>query len=98
MRTLAGQSVNTFYVIMCVFVGTIASCNYGSGPRNDYKGWPAYAGSIDGIRYSANDEININNVSELKVAWTYSSQDKDTGNRSQIQCNPIIINKTLYGV
>lgn len=63
----------------------------------DYSGWRAYAGSKDGIRYSSNDQINDENVSQLQVAWTYSSNDKDTGDRSQIQCNPIVIDGVLYG-
>ena len=73
------------------------SCKQSDSLKNDYSGWKAYAGSKDGIRYSSNDQINIGNVAQLKVAWTFSSQDKDTGNRSQIQCNPIVIDGMLYG-
>ncbi|WP_333864619.1 outer membrane protein assembly factor BamB family protein [Chitinophaga sp.] len=65
--------------------------------RKDYSGWPAYAGSKDGIRYSSNDQINTGNVSGLRVAWTYSSRDRDSANRTQNQCNPIVVNGTLYG-
>src|SRR5215510_698687 len=68
-----------------------------SSTKKDYTGWKTYAGSKDGIRYSSNDQINAGNVAQLKVAWTFSSQDKDTGNRSQIQCNPIVIDGKLYG-
>lgn len=64
---------------------------------NDYKSWPAYAGSKEGIRYSANDQIDTSNVSSLQVAWTYSTNDRDTGNRSQNQCNPIMVDGVLYG-
>ncbi len=65
--------------------------------ENDYTGWPAYSGSKDGLRYSSNDQINTGNVSQLKVAWTYSSNDKDQDNRSQNQCNPIMVDGVLYG-
>ncbi len=34
---------------------------------------------------------------QLKVAWTYHTEDVDTAAHSQIQCNPIIINGILYG-
>ncbi len=34
---------------------------------------------------------------ELEVAWTYASGDADSLNRSQIQCNPLIVAGTLYG-
>ncbi|RZK44659.1 MAG: hypothetical protein EOO61_03025 [Hymenobacter sp.] len=47
-------------------------------PEEKYMGWNTYAGSKDGSRYSANEKITPQNVASLKVAWTYSSQDKDT--------------------
>ena len=63
----------------------------------DYSGWRTYAGTKEGNRYSSNEEINLNNVSKLKVAWTYSTHDRDTGNLSQNQCNPIMVDGVLYG-
>ncbi|MBE7169461.1 MAG: PQQ-binding-like beta-propeller repeat protein [Williamsia sp.] len=62
-----------------------------------YQGWKTYAGSKDGLRYSSLDQINAGNVSQLQVAWTFSTHDKDTGNRSQNQCNPIVVDGILYG-
>ena len=62
-----------------------------------YSGWRTYAGSRDGNRYSSNTHINKDNVAQLQVAWTYSTHDKDPDNRSQIQCNPIVVNGVLYG-
>ncbi|MBS1507672.1 MAG: PQQ-binding-like beta-propeller repeat protein [Bacteroidetes bacterium] len=64
---------------------------------NDYSQWQTYAGTKDGNRYSSLDQITLKNVSQLKEAWTFSSNDKDPDNRSQNQCNPIIINGILYG-
>ena len=66
-----------------------------SGP--DYSGWRSYAGTKDGNRYSSNEQINLSNVSKLQVAWRWSSGDKDPGNRSQNQCNPVMIDGVLYG-
>lgn len=74
----------------------ICSCRNFS--LNPYHSWTAYAGGKDGTRYSANAQITVDNVAALQVAWTYSSGDKDTSNRSQNQCNPIVINGVLYGV
>lgn len=62
-----------------------------------YKGWENYAGTKDGMRYSSNEQINKNNVVSLEVAWSYSTHDKDSLNRSQNQCNPIVIDGVLYG-
>ena len=62
-----------------------------------YSGWTTYAGTKEGNRYSSNDQITTANVSQLKVAWVYSSKDKDSANRSQNQCNPIVVDGVLYG-
>ncbi|GAA4431096.1 hypothetical protein GCM10023188_18310 [Pontibacter saemangeumensis] len=62
-----------------------------------YSGWRTYAGSKDGNRYSTNTDINKENVQQLQVAWTYSTRDKDPDNRSQMQCNPIVVDGVLYG-
>lgn len=81
-----------FYAALCF------SCNQSHPSLPEaYQGWKTYAGSKDGIRYSSLDQINADNVSKLQVAWTYSSHDKDTGNHSQNQCNPIVVDGILYG-
>ena len=74
----------------------MSSCG-DSNHSADYTGWRTYAGSKDGIRYSSNDQINTGNVAQLQVAWSFSSKDKDPGNRTQNQCNPIVVDGILYG-
>jgi len=83
---------------LAVVLMGVYSCKNTPEPSQDYSGWSAYAGSKDGIRYSSNEQINVGNVAGLQVAWKYSSGDKDTANRTQNQCNPIMINGILYGV
>ena len=61
----------------------------------NYTEWRAYAGSVEGNRYSSNDQINASNVANLQVAWTWSSGDKDPENRSQNQCNPLMVEGVL---
>ena len=76
---------------------SFVSCNKSTSDKKDYSGWTAYAGSKEGIRYSSNDEITPGNVSQLQIAWTYSSNDKDPDNRSQNQCNPIMVDGIVFG-
>lgn len=79
---------------------TIAYCsckNKPATPATAYSGWQTYAGTKEGNRYSSNEEINLDNVKQLKVAWIFSTKDKDTANRSQNQCNPIVVDGVLYG-
>jgi quinoprotein glucose dehydrogenase len=51
-------------------------------------------GGVDNIRYSPLAQINRDNVSRLKVAWTYDSHDAFKG--SEMQSNPIVVDGVLY--
>lgn len=84
-----------FLAAICLAAFHVIACN--EGANEDYSGWQTYAGTQDGIRYSSLDQITTANVSQLRVAWTFSSHDADTGNRTQNQCNPIMVDGVLYG-
>jgi len=90
------NSNNNYLLLLSVILILATSCQPNS-THQEHSGWPAYAGSKEGNRYSSNSQINLSNVAKLKVVWTYSSGDKDPDNRSQNQCNPIVINGVLYG-
>jgi quinoprotein glucose dehydrogenase len=65
-------------------------------PRADaYRTWSAYLGDAGRNQYSVLDQIDTTNVHRLEVAWTYRTGD--AGERTQIQCNPLVIDGTLYG-
>jgi quinoprotein glucose dehydrogenase len=59
--------------------------------------WPTYLGDNASSHFSDLKQINRKNVRELQPAWTYHTGDARKDNRSQIQCNPIIIDGVLYG-
>ncbi|HEX6891318.1 MAG TPA: PQQ-binding-like beta-propeller repeat protein [Chryseolinea sp.] len=61
-----------------------------------YSTWSVYRGDPGNAAYSSLDQINTNNVNQLELAWTYHTGDADEGNRSTIQCNPIIVNGRMY--
>jgi quinoprotein glucose dehydrogenase len=58
--------------------------------------WNMYRGDAASTAFSSLDQITRDNVHHLEVAWTYHTGDADSGNRSTIQCNPIIANGMLY--
>ncbi|QHV97916.1 outer membrane protein assembly factor BamB family protein [Spirosoma endbachense] len=60
---------------------------------NDNTNWSEYLGGPDRNHYSALSQITPDNVTKLKVAWTYAARDS-----GQIQTNPIIVDGVLYGV
>ena len=96
-KTNTALNFCTLIIAFASLCSGLISCRDSSTPSVDYSRWSTYAGSKDGIRYSSNEQINIENVSKLQVAWTYCSGDKDTANRTQIQCNPIMVDGILYG-
>lgn len=61
----------------------------------DYTDWSHYGGPEDASRYSSLVQITKENVPQLEVAWTYTTGDATE--RSQIQCQPIVVNGLLYG-
>lgn len=69
------------------------------GTQSTDQNWPEYNGNGARSHYSALNQITRDNVTQLKVAWTYASGGADTiRNRTQMQCNPIVIDGILYGV
>ncbi|RMH60065.1 MAG: pyrroloquinoline quinone-dependent dehydrogenase [Bacteroidetes bacterium] len=63
----------------------------------DLTGWTTYGGDAGSHQYSTLDQITPANVHRLEVAWTYHTGDARADDRSQIQCNPLIVDGTLYG-
>ena len=70
----------------------ISSC---SGEKD--INWPVYLGDYASSHFVTASEINRQNVSSLQVAWTFDGGESDPNNRSQIQCNPLVVDGVLYG-
>ncbi|MCC5932322.1 MAG: PQQ-binding-like beta-propeller repeat protein [Cyclobacteriaceae bacterium] len=92
----------TRYKLMLLFVnsmiaGLLFSCTDKAGfiveSGND---WPVYLGGKNSAQYSPLKQINRENVHQLKSVWEFKTGDFEP-NRTQIQCNPIIIDGILYG-
>lgn len=78
-------------VLMC------QSCMQSKTSVVENQDWDHYLGDASTNQYSPLDQINVSNASQLEIAWTYSSDDRDEDNRTQIQCNPLVIDGILYG-
>ncbi|MGK7395645.1 MAG: outer membrane protein assembly factor BamB family protein [Candidatus Cyclobacteriaceae bacterium M3_2C_046] len=82
-----------------VFVFAFLACQQ-EAPREtpmDNYNWDSYLGGIERDQYAPLDQINRNNVHQLKVAWEYASENGDSSRMGQIQNNPLIIDGVLYG-
>lgn len=60
--------------------------------REAYLTWHRSHGDNGGTRYSALDQINRGNITNLQVAWVYHSRDGS----NNIQCNPIIVQGVMF--
>src|SRR5687767_3541734 len=56
--------------------------------------WPNPGNDKGGQRYSTLDQINRENVGQLKVAWTYHTKDSAEG--TTIECTPLVIEGVAY--
>lgn len=65
-----------------------------SSNSDQFTNWDSYLGDQARTHYSSLDQINLDNVNQLEVAWTYHSGDTDEN--SYVQCNPLIIDGVLY--
>jgi quinoprotein glucose dehydrogenase len=61
------------------------------------RDWPVYLGDKASSHFSTLKQINTRNVYRLEVAWTHHAGDGRKDDRSQIQCNPLVIDGVLYG-
>ncbi len=59
--------------------------------------WPVYLGDKASSHYSTLKQLTPRNVAKLEVAWTFHAGGADKNNRSQIQCNPLVVDGVLYG-
>ena len=62
--------------------------------------WPYYGHDAGGMRYSPLTQINRDNVSTLKVAWTFHTGDISEASgrrkRSGFETTPLLVDGTLY--
>ncbi|HVG16811.1 MAG TPA: PQQ-binding-like beta-propeller repeat protein [Chitinophagaceae bacterium] len=96
-------------LLLVVLAGSIGCNTPETGDESIFKktialntpstGWVEYNGDGSRSHYSTLTQVSKENVTNLKVAWTYSSVGRDSVLKgTQMQCNPVIIDGILYGV
>ncbi|MCY4171799.1 MAG: PQQ-binding-like beta-propeller repeat protein [Bacteroidetes bacterium] len=95
------QSVPIYrhYYSIVLLIVAICGCRSDNSPDNSIESltdWSVYLGDAASSQYSTLSQINRENVDQLALAWSYRTGDGDTTGRTQIQCNPIIVDSILY--
>ncbi len=79
-------------LIGLALAGLAAAQSPAGQPAPDaYRGWAAYGGGPEQIRYSSLAQITPRNVAQLEVAWTF-----DSGEAGDLQTQPVVVNGLLY--
>lgn len=68
-------------------------------PASEQKNWEAYGNTHGGSRFAALDQINVDNVKDLKVAWTYRTGDTPISpgnNGAEDQQTPLQVGDKLF--
>ena len=55
--------------------------------------WPVYGGAPENSHYSPLAQINRENVAQLKMAWSFDTQEE-----GGLQTSPIVVHGVLYGI
>ena len=58
---------------------------------NETDNWMTYSGTYRSERYSALDQINKDNVDDLKVIWAYQMQPATNAGNGLVETTPIVL-------
>lgn len=84
----------TLFIIVSICLVSLSEPAGRGVPGSGYRNWEVYGGEPGGTHYSALTQINRENVRELRLAWQFDSGDEFRD--SELECNPIIVGRTLY--
>jgi quinoprotein glucose dehydrogenase len=90
IRVVTVLSAGVLFTVMGMGPSARSATHPAAGAARDAD-WPAYNGGVDGDHYSALAQINRSNVAQLKVAWRF-----DTGEKGNLETNPLIVGHVLY--
>ncbi len=97
-------SLSTRYLLLISIFGSLiyTGCRVyptlvSQKPAHINRMWSIYKADNAGTAYSAIDQLNLANVSQLQVAWTHKFNDAPEGSRgANSESNPIIIDGLMY--
>ncbi len=85
--------------LLSTVVGVAFFCLLGS-PRAWPQEWRSYGNDSGGMRYSSLDQINKENIKDLKIAWVHDtgefSDGKELPTMSAFETTPLLVDGVLY--
>src|ERR1700678_1537015 len=92
-------------MVLSIGASGLLLCACSNGPPPPGNGdaaadWPIVGGNRSAQRYSELGDINKDNVSRLRLVWTYHSGDASKGNKQHggtaLEVTPIMVGDSLY--
>ena len=77
-------------------VATLATSAAANAQAPQDVDWPGVGNDPGCMRYSTLDQINRENVHQLKPAWTYHTGELRDGDGKTIECTPIVVDGVMY--
>ncbi len=84
---------------MCRYLNCLLLCfSSALSYAGEHSDWTHYGGSQHGMQYSSLEQINTDNVAQLKPAWIHRTGETGQGavQPFTFQANPILVNGRLY--
>ena len=96
MKFLANLTRNS--VIWMCMLGCIGLQSAENSGVSDSSEWPTYRGNTSGTGYSPLEQITLDNVNNLEVAWTYSlrNDSSQSAREPNSQATPVVIDGVMF--
>jgi quinoprotein glucose dehydrogenase len=83
--------------MLTLVAGAIGTSAIVSGQMGITNGeWPHWGGDLGSSKYSALDQINRDNVKNLRVAWRWKSENFGPRPQNNMEATPLMIGGVLY--
>ena len=84
-------------IVLTLIAGVIGASAIVSGQAGITNGeWPHWGGDLGSSKYSALDQINRDNVKNLRIAWRWKSENFGPRPQNNMEATPLMIGGVLY--
>src|SRR5688500_15467177 len=86
-----------FVIILTFVAGVLGASAIVSGQAGITNGeWPHWGADLGSSKYSALDQINRDNVKNLRVAWRWKSENHGPRPQNNMEATPLMVGGVLY--
>jgi quinoprotein glucose dehydrogenase len=94
MSTRRARFVATVLPLVVVLAGATIAVSGQYGPKNGE--WRYYGGDAGSTKYSPLDQINKDNVKDLKIVWRWKAENLGPRPDFNFEATPLMVNGVLY--